>query len=51
MSRIKNAIKKNYFHDPKLNEKIVTKFIKQLMIQGKNSVAEKIFYGSFDIVG
>ncbi|MBF0273773.1 MAG: 30S ribosomal protein S7 [Nitrospinae bacterium] len=51
MSRRKSAVKRNYFPDPKFNEKIVTKFINQLMVQGKKSVAEKIFYGALDIVG
>ena len=37
--------------DPKYNSKLVSKFIKSLMRDGKKSVAELILYKSFDIIG
>ena len=36
--------------DPKYNNKLVTKFIKSIMSDGKKSVAEKVLYGAFDII-
>lgn len=36
--------------DPRYESKLVTKFINSLMIGGKKSVAEKIFYKAMDIV-
>ena len=37
--------------DPKYGDKLVTKFINNMMGQGKKSVAEGILYRAFDIIG
>ena len=37
--------------DPKFNDKLVTQFVNNLMLDGKKSVAFKIFYDALDIVG
>ena len=36
--------------DPVYNNRVVTKFINQIMLQGKKGVAEAIVYGAFDII-
>ena len=36
--------------DSKFNNKLVTKFIKSIMHDGKKSVAERVLYGAFDII-
>ncbi len=36
--------------DPKYNSLLVSRFINGLMLEGKKSKAEKIFYGSMDII-
>ncbi len=36
--------------DPKYNNKLVSKFIKSIMRDGKKSTAEKILYDAFDII-
>jgi small subunit ribosomal protein S7 len=36
--------------DPKFHDIVVTKFIAALLIQGKKSIAERIFYGAIDSV-
>ncbi len=36
--------------DPKYHSELVSKFINGLMLDGKKSTAEKIFYGAMDIV-
>jgi small subunit ribosomal protein S7 len=36
--------------DPKYNDVLVTKFVNNLMLQGKKSVAYRIFYEAMDIV-
>jgi small subunit ribosomal protein S7 len=36
--------------DPKFNDILVTKFVNNLMLQGKKSIALKIFYDAMDIV-
>src|SRR3990170_4294472 len=36
--------------DARFNNVLVTRFINALMIQGKKSTAERIFYGAVDIV-
>lgn len=50
MSRKSTAVKREIQPDPKFNDTMVAKFINSLMIQGKRSVAEGIFYRSMDIV-
>ncbi len=36
--------------DPKFNDELVTKFVNNLMLQGKKSTAYKIFYEAMDVV-
>ena len=36
--------------DPKFGDTVVTKFVNNLMLDGKKSTSEKIVYGAFDIV-
>ncbi len=37
--------------DPKYGSSLVTHFINSLMLKGKKSVAESIFYGALDVIG
>ncbi len=37
--------------DPKFNDVLVTRFVNNLMLQGKKSIAYGIFYDALDIVG
>ncbi|MFH1128273.1 MAG: 30S ribosomal protein S7 [Candidatus Omnitrophota bacterium] len=48
--RRRSAQAKEVLADPIFNSKIVGKFINMVMLQGKKSIAEKMVYGSFDIV-
>lgn len=43
--------KRDVLPDPVYNSKLVTKLINQVMWDGKKSLAEKICYGAFDIIG
>lgn len=36
--------------DPKFNDKVVTKFINCLMVDGKKSVAESVFYDALEVI-
>lgn len=36
--------------DPRFNDTLVTKFVNNLMLQGKKSISYKIFYDAIDIV-
>ena len=36
--------------DPVFNDLVVTKFVNNLMLSGKKSISEKIFYGSLNII-
>lgn len=36
--------------DPKFNDVLVTKFVNNLMLQGKKSIAYKIFYDAMEVV-
>ena len=42
--------KRTILPDPIYNDLVVAKFINYIMIGGKKSVAEKIFYNSLDII-
>ena len=44
MSRRNQAKKRDVLPDSQFNDVIVTKFINGLMVDGKKSVAENIFY-------
>ena len=51
MSRRRAAVKRDILPDAKYHDKIVTKFINCLMLQGKKSVAESIVYAALETVG
>jgi small subunit ribosomal protein S7 len=51
MARRRVAAKREVLPDPKFHDTMVTRFINVLMICGKKSVAEHIFYGALDVVG
>ena len=51
MSRKRKAEPREVLPDPKFQDIVITKFINTIMIGGKKSVAEKIFYGALEIVG
>lgn len=48
MSRKHRAQTREVLPDPRFDDIVVTKFINNMMIGGKKSVAEKIFYGALD---
>ena len=48
MSRRRRAEKREVFPDPKFGDLVISKFMNNLMVDGKKSVAEKIVYGAFD---
>ena len=50
MSRRHKADKRIVLPDAKYHDKVVTKFINNVMEHGKKAVAEKIVYGAFDII-
>ena len=50
MSRRSRAEKRETPPDPKFESRLVTKFINNLMFDGKKSIAEKIFYDACDIM-
>ena len=50
MPRKKRNFKREVLADPVYNNKIVTKLINNIMLDGKKGVAQKIVYGAFDRV-
>ena len=48
--RKRKAKKRPLLPDPRFNDQLVTRFVNNLMWDGKKSVAFKIFYDSMDIV-
>ncbi len=50
MSRRHRAEKRAVLPDAKYGDKVVTKFINNVMEHGKKAVAEKIVYSAFDII-
>ena len=50
MSRRRASVKREIIPDPKYRDKILTKFMNSLMINGEKSVAEKVIYSAFDKV-
>ena len=50
MSRRHAAEKRQVLPDPQFNDEILTKFMNNLMRDGKKSVAEKIVYGALEIM-
>jgi small subunit ribosomal protein S7 len=51
VSRRKRVHVKKYTTDPKFGDVTVGRFINYLMLEGKKSTAEKLFYDSVDIIG
>ena len=47
--RKKQSKKRDLIPDPKFNDQLVTRFVNNLMQQGKRSTAYKIFYDAIDI--
>ena len=50
MSRRRRPVKRLVLPDPLFGDITVSKFINCLMLDGKKSCAEKIFYGAADII-
>jgi small subunit ribosomal protein S7 len=50
MPRRGNVAKIEVLPDPVHNSMVLTKFINQIMLDGKKGVAESIVYGAFDII-
>ena len=48
MSRRHRAVRRDINTDPKFGDVVLSKFMNNLMLQGKKSVAESIVYGAFD---
>jgi len=51
MSRRRVVAKRTVDPDPKFGDRLVAKFIRSLMLDGKKSVAESICYDAFDVLG
>ena len=51
MPRRGNVIKRDVLPDPIYNDKIVTRLINNVMLDGKKGVAQKIVYDAFEIIG
>lgn len=43
--------KRDVLPDPIYGDKVVTKLINKIMLDGEKSIAQKIVYGAFDIIG
>ena len=50
MPRRREVEKRKILPDPKFQDRLVAKFVNNLMRQGKKSVGEKVIYGAFDQV-
>ena len=50
MPRRREVPKREILPDPKYQDRMVGRFINVLMLDGKKSTAERILYGSFDII-
>ena len=50
MARRRRPIRREILPDPVFGDQLVTKFINCMMIDGKKSASEKIFYGAIEIV-
>ena len=48
--RKKQSKKRDLIPDPKFNDQLVTRFVNNLMQQGKKSTAYKIFYDAIDVI-
>ena len=50
MPRRREVPKRKIIPDPKFKDKLVAKFTNSLMLTGKKSTAERIFYDAMDLV-
>ena len=50
MSRRKKSVKRIILPDARYDSQTVSKFINSLMLKGKKSTAERMFYGAMDVV-
>ena len=50
MARRKRAVKRKILPDPKYKDVLVAKFINRMMVDGKKSLAERIFYKSLELI-
>jgi small subunit ribosomal protein S7 len=50
MPRRREIAKREILPDSKYNSELVAKFINNLLLKGKKSIAESILYGAFDII-
>ncbi|MGG7643232.1 30S ribosomal protein S7 [Rhodovulum sp. YNF3179] len=50
MSRRHRAEKREILPDPKFGDRVISKFMNNMMVDGKKSVAERIVYSAFDRV-
>jgi small subunit ribosomal protein S7 len=50
MPRRREVTKRKIVADPKYHDRMVAKFMNNLMYRGKKSLSERIFYGAMDIV-
>jgi small subunit ribosomal protein S7 len=50
MARRRRPIRREILPDPVFGDTLVTKFVNCMMIDGKKSASEKIFYGAIEIV-
>lgn len=51
MPRRSGVPKRDVLPDPIYNSKVITKFINQIMIDGKKGTAQRIVYDAFEIMG
>lgn len=50
MARRRVAKKREIVPDPKYKDRVIAKFMNDLMLDGKKSTAEGIMYGAFDLI-
>jgi len=50
MPRRGQIVKRKVLPDPKYHDRLVMKFVNNLMHRGKKSLAERIFYGAMDVI-
>jgi len=48
--RKRRAKKRILLPDPKFNDQLVTRFVNNLMLDGKKSVAFKVFYDALELI-
>ena len=51
MSRRRKSTIREIIPDPIYGDKVLAKFIRSLMVDGKKDVAEKLIYSSFKVIG